>query len=94
MPTLASLLSLSGRTAVVTGGSRGLGLEIAEGLAEAGARVWITARREAWLAPALEALRAAGHEAYAVPCDVGDPDRRRVVPVARRRRRGIASTSW
>ena len=73
MPTLASLLSLSGRTAVVTGGSRGLGLEIAEGLAEAGARVWITARREAWLGPALEALRAAGHEAYAAPCDVGDP---------------------
>jgi gluconate 5-dehydrogenase len=73
MPTLASLLSLSGRTAVVTGGSRGLGFEIAEGLAEAGARVWITARREAWLAPALDALRKAGHDAHAAPCDVGDP---------------------
>ena len=73
MPTLASIFSLSGRTALVTGGSRGLGLEIAEGLCEAGARVWITARRDAWLQPALEGLRAAGHEAYAAPCDVGDP---------------------
>jgi gluconate 5-dehydrogenase len=72
MPTLASLLSLSGRTALVTGGSRGLGLEIAEGLAEAGARVWITARREAWLTPARDALRAAGHDVHAAPCDVGD----------------------
>jgi gluconate 5-dehydrogenase len=73
MPSLAALLSLSGRTALVTGGSRGLGLEMAEGLAEAGARVWITARREAWLTPALDALRAAGHDAHAAPCDVGDP---------------------
>lgn len=73
MPALQSLLSLAGRTALVTGGSRGLGLEVAEGLAEAGARVWITARREAWLGPALQQLRDAGHQADAVPCDVADP---------------------
>jgi gluconate 5-dehydrogenase len=72
MATLTSLLSLSGRTALVTGGSRGLGLEIAEGLAEAGARVWITARREAWLGPALDSLRVAGYDAHAATCDVGD----------------------
>ncbi len=73
MPTLQQLSSLEGRTALVTGGSRGLGLEIAEGLAEAGARVWITARREQWLGPALQHLREAGHAAEAVACDVGDP---------------------
>ena len=77
MDTLASLLSLHGRTALVTGGSRGLGLEIAEGLAEAGARVWITARREAWLGPALDHLRAAGYEAEARVCDVAGRGRDR-----------------
>jgi gluconate 5-dehydrogenase len=73
MATLSELLSLKGRTALVTGGSRGIGLELAEGLAEAGARVWVTARREAWLGPALEHLRGAGHDAHAATCDVGDP---------------------
>lgn len=61
---------LSGRFAIVTGGSRGLGLEIARGLGEAGARVLITARREQWLTPALEALRAEGIVCEAAVCDV------------------------
>ena len=74
MPTpLPALFSLSGRTALVTGGSRGLGLEIAEGLADAGAHVWITARRAQWLDPALEHLRQRGARADAVACDIGDP---------------------
>ena len=70
---LPTLFDLSGRTALVTGGSRGLGLEIAEGLAEAGAHVWITARRPQWLDPALEHLRQGGARADAVACDIGDP---------------------
>ena len=57
----------------MTGGSRGLGLEIAEGLVEAGARVWITARRAQWLDPALAHLRSLGGQADAIPCDIGDP---------------------
>ena len=67
------LFSLAGRVAVVTGGSRGLGLEIAHGLGEAGAPVVVTARRQEWLGPAEEELRAAGIEAAALPCDVADP---------------------
>jgi len=64
------LYSLTGRVAVVTGGSRGLGLEIAHGLGEAGARVVVTARRQDWLGPAQEELRAAGIDAEAIACDV------------------------
>jgi gluconate 5-dehydrogenase len=66
------LYSLEGRVAVVTGGSRGLGLEIAHGLGEAGASVVVTARRQEWLQPAEEELRTAGIEADALACDVAD----------------------
>lgn len=72
-PSLPALFDLSARTALVTGGSRGLGLEIAEGLAEAGAHVWITARRAQWLDPALAYLRERGAQADAFACDIGDP---------------------
>ncbi len=54
------LFSLAGRVALVTGGSRGLGLEIARGLGEAGASIAITARRQQWLSPAVEELRSQG----------------------------------
>ena len=66
------LFSLAGRVAVVTGGSRGLGLEIAHGLGEAGASVVVTARRQEWLGPAEEELRSAGIVARALACDVAD----------------------
>src|SRR5688572_12137939 len=72
MPHIRDLFDLTGRVALVTGGSRGLGREIAEGLAEAGAAVTITARREQWLGPAQEELRAAGLDVTAVACDVTD----------------------
>src|SRR5487761_1199314 len=68
------LFDLSGKTAIVTGGSRGLGLEIAQGLGEAGARVLITARREQWLLPAEEGLRAEGLNCVASRCDVTQPE--------------------
>jgi gluconate 5-dehydrogenase len=67
------LFDLTGRVALVTGGSRGLGLEMAEGLAEAGARLMICARRDQWLTPALEELRRAGFTAEGSLCDVADP---------------------
>lgn len=68
------LFDLTGQVAIVTGGSRGLGLEIAEGLGEAGATVVITARREQWLTPAEASLKAKGIAVVARLADVSDPE--------------------
>jgi len=62
------LLDLAGRTALVTGGSRGLGLQIAEALSEMGARVAITARKKDELDAAVSHL---GSQAVSFVCDVG-----------------------
>jgi NAD(P)-dependent dehydrogenase (short-subunit alcohol dehydrogenase family) len=71
MPTIRDLFDLTGRSAIVTGGSRGLGLEMAEGLAEAGASLMLCARREEWLTPAVAELRSRGFRVEGALCDVG-----------------------
>ena len=68
------LFDLSGRVAIVTGGSRGLGKERAEGLAEAGARLMLCARRDEWLAPAVKEMRARGFQVEGMLCDVSTPE--------------------
>src|SRR5713226_4549781 len=70
--TIQQLFDLSSRVALVTCGSRGLGLEIAEGLAEAGASLMLCARREQWLTPAIGALRERGFRVEGRVCDVSD----------------------
>jgi gluconate 5-dehydrogenase len=67
------LFDLSDRIAIVTGGSRGLGFEIAEGLAEVGATLMLCARREQWLTPAVEEMRKRGVRVEGRVCDVADP---------------------
>ena len=62
----------SGEVALVTGGSRGLGLEIAQGFGAAGATVVITARREQWLAEAERSLKEQGVAVHSMLCDVAD----------------------
>jgi NAD(P)-dependent dehydrogenase (short-subunit alcohol dehydrogenase family) len=79
VPTTAQLFDLAGRVAIVTGGSRGLGREMAEGLAEAGARLVLCARRADWLAPTVADLRGAGHQVESMTCDVADPAQVRAV---------------
>jgi NAD(P)-dependent dehydrogenase (short-subunit alcohol dehydrogenase family) len=65
---------LTGRTALVTGASRGLGLAIATAFAEAGARVVVASRKPKACEEAAAAIRAAGGEAVAVPTHVGRPE--------------------
>jgi len=67
------LFDLGGQTALVTGGSRGLGLQVAEALAEAGARVIVTARKEAELRAAAEALVARGLAVDWISSDASNP---------------------
>ena len=71
------LLELKGRTALVTGGSRGLGLQIAEALGEMGARVAITARKQDELEQAVTNLAGKKIDATSFVSDVG---RREAIP--------------
>jgi len=66
------LFDLSGRTALVTGGSRGLGLQIAEALGELGARVAITARKAKELEEAAAHLEGLGVKAHTIATDLSD----------------------
>jgi NAD(P)-dependent dehydrogenase (short-subunit alcohol dehydrogenase family) len=69
----ASMFDLQGKTAVVTGGSYGLGVIMAETLAEAGARVALVARSAEKLQQVEDAIEKKGGDAAAFACDVGDP---------------------
>jgi NAD(P)-dependent dehydrogenase (short-subunit alcohol dehydrogenase family) len=73
VPTLSELFTLEGRVAIVTGGSRGLGREMAEGLAEAGASLMLCARRDEWLTPTVDEMRARGFRVEGMLCDVAKP---------------------
>lgn len=74
------LLSLEGKTALVTGGSRGLGLQIAEALGEMGARIAISARKKDELEQAASHLEKLGIQARTFVCDIGK--REQVAPLA------------
>jgi NAD(P)-dependent dehydrogenase (short-subunit alcohol dehydrogenase family) len=64
------LFDLSGRVALVTGGSRGLGLQMSQALGEMGCRVAIAARKPAELAEAAATLKAEGIEVAGFACDL------------------------
>jgi NAD(P)-dependent dehydrogenase (short-subunit alcohol dehydrogenase family) len=71
-PTAKRLFDLTGRTAIVTGGSIGLGRQMAEGLAEMGANLVLCARNQERCEEAAERLRRLGVKAVPLPCDVKD----------------------
>lgn len=63
---------LEGKTAVITGSSRGLGFAIAQAFAKEGAKVILAARSEAVLMQAVEQLKTQGYEAIGVVCDTSN----------------------
>lgn len=68
------LFDLAGKTAIVTGGSRGIGKEMAEALAEAGANLMLCARRAEWLNETVAEFTARGFNVDGRTCDVAKPD--------------------
>ncbi len=67
---MTDLFSIKGKTALVTGGSRGIGLMIARGMVEAGAKVYISSRKAAVCDEAAAELSKSG-ECYSLPADLG-----------------------
>ena len=69
--------NLTGRVAILTGASRGLGVDVARALAKEGCDLALAARSEAELEKVAEEIRGTGRRAIAVPCDVASADDRR-----------------
>ncbi len=69
--TVQQLFDLTGQVALVTGGSRGLGLQMAHALGEAGAKIMLSSRKAADLEEAAAELQAAGIDARWIAADCG-----------------------
>ncbi len=71
MHTIKELFDLTGKTALITGGSRGLGLQLAEALGEQGAKLVISSRKQNELDEAIAHLKQRGIDALAIVSDLG-----------------------
>lgn len=81
---MTDLFSLAGKTAVITGSSRGIGRAIAEAMAAAGARVVVSSRKAEACAPVAEAIEAAGGVATVIPCNIShEAEHERLIAGAR-----------
>ena len=91
--SVRNLLDLSGKTAIVTGGSRGIGLQMATALGEMGAKVALTARKQDELDESRAELERAGIECHTIAGDLANFD---AIPgiVTSVLAAGARSTSW
>lgn len=99
--TVQQLFDLTGKTALVTGGSRGLGLQMAHALGEAGARIMLSSRKAEDLEQAAAELQAAGIDARWIAADCAkEEDTRRLADETLERMGGVdilvnnAGASW
>jgi len=99
--TVQQLLDLKGKTALITGGSRGLGLQMAHALGEAGARIMVSSRKADDLEQAAAELQAAGIDARWIAADCArEEDTRRLADETLQRMGAIdilvnnAGASW
>ena len=76
MSSIKSKFNLTGKVAIVTGSSKGIGLSIARGLAENGARVVISSRKQDAVDAVAKELKEAGLEAIGIECHIGDSAQR------------------
>lgn len=72
MDRIKHLFNLQDKVAIVTGSSKGIGEAIARGLAEFGAKVVVSSRKQEAVDAVVEAFRADGLEAHGIACHVGD----------------------
>lgn len=76
---MSKLFDLEGKVALITGSSKGIGKAIAQAMADAGARVVISSRKQAACDEVARALTDAGREALSVPCNVSRYDELRAL---------------
>ncbi|MCJ7468181.1 MAG: glucose 1-dehydrogenase [Maribacter sp.] len=77
--TIKSKFDLSGKVAVITGSSKGIGKSIAQGLAENGAKVVVSSRKQNAVDEVAQEFKEAGLEAIGIACHVGDPEQRKTL---------------
>jgi len=76
MSTIKSKFDLNGKVAIITGSSKGIGKSIAQGLAENGAKVVVSSRKQNAVDGVAEEFMAAGLEAIGIQCHIGDSEQR------------------
>ena len=72
--SVMQLFDLTGKVALITGGTKGLGLQMAEALGEQGAKIFLNARNADEVDTVVAQLNARGIEAGGIACDLGKPD--------------------